>query len=1266
MAGSDKTAGDRFGRSPDNGGLRTGMRSCVAMRLISCFLLLIQIVVQLLPQVLAESGSTIFEQTIESPSSGTGSVESAASHSSEASTGLLLPVASASSESSSSYVFSEASASQSSSFVPNPNPIPVRVVITELAWMGSDLSTADEWVEIAAFASGSTSLPRSVDSWTLLSVKAGVETVIARLPAFSLASGSVLVIANNSAAVSRMMSEPTVVTTGMSLPNTQLLLRLRDGSGTLIDEVDDGVGSPFAGANPSGGGPKATMQRADPWKAGNMQLNWKTATDSCGWDEGVPVFGSPGRLSCVDPSIPQSSSSAASSSVSASGSSMSSISSASGASLSFDSSAPASAESSGGAGSSSPIPSIRLTEILANPVGVDNDEWVEIGSFDTSVIDLAEITLKTGTLRFALSGLLQPGEHRRFGKLLTGLPLPNSSGVVELLWRDRGIDTFSYTETAEGVSVSRLGDGSVTAACVPTPDAPNTLLLPDPHITVQSSNATSGKLTLNLETTMVSGSMAGAACSWSYPDGYTSLSCNPPSHSMPGPIVGDIFMSLKDYCGNTVTRTLHVDVAGILTKKEDGESSFLCTPSAFTGVVVSEVLPNPMGEDADGEWIELWNPSAVEKPLCGWSLDDDERGSAPYRLDHLRLPAGDRLLFSRKDIELSLNNDRDAIRLFAPLPMGGSGAIEIVRYAAAPEGQSFARRDDGVWLWTDPTPAAANAFATPTWPATILARIIQAMPNPSGKDTDGGEWIEVKNETRFPLPLTGWSLETASDSHSLDGIILVPRERKRLEMSSDTLTLANTNGFVRLVDRFGVPLSTLAWVSAKDGQSIVIPTSIQTMTGAIFMGSSDCVTWQVERSDGRRDVLTLSSVETTHIIECTQFVSDLLENEKFEQQIYSEDGSDSAVFVRGTNIAELLLRHGLVVRTAEAVTVHDAQYRVAEDEARIARRGLWASNEYTSLLEESRTLALQRDILKSDGLQIHVSKEGGIVQKGDLLTVTTNVPATMMLAIGTGADIPYVGPIVLDRDMTVRMTAVSEVQTLSGFSVTSNSIQSYALLKSTYPKLAVSEVYPSPAKGESEWVELWNPSDEIVSLVGWTIDDAVDIGSKPAKLPIGAMLLPGERLRFEGLPVAWNNTGDHVRLIAPNGKVTHDMEFASTKTGRAIAVVFGSDGRPMGQCATVQPTPGTENRCVEASAVAKKKASTRKATASASSHDVRYRNVLLEQLETTPIGALFRQLESWDSESDGLGSLAAQVLLLALAAALIGVIAYLRQSSRIL
>ncbi|MFN7088246.1 MAG: lamin tail domain-containing protein, partial [Candidatus Paceibacteria bacterium] len=46
-------------------------------------------------------------------------------------------------------------------------------------------------------------------------------------------------------------------------------------------------------------------------------------------------------------------------------------------------------------------------------------------------------------------------------------------------------------------------------------------------------------------------------------------------------------------------------------------------------LVVNEFMPNPKGNDAEGEWIELKNTGADRINLLNWQLDDIEGGSQP-------------------------------------------------------------------------------------------------------------------------------------------------------------------------------------------------------------------------------------------------------------------------------------------------------------------------------------------------------------------------------------------------------------------------------------------------------------------------------------------------------------------------------------------------------------------------------------------------------------------------------------------------------------
>lgn len=183
--------------------------------------------------------------------------------------------------------------------------------ISEVLWMGSDLSTADEWVEMTNPSDAET---LDLSGWTLWTLSSkGDDTLIVRfLTGTTLEPGASAIIANAGAAASRLLDEPDVITTAMSLPNTKLRLTLRDHKGSVVDQVDDGIGAPFAGANPSGG-TKASMERIDLLVAGTEPTNWRSATRASGLDDGANLLATPGSFDGFMPSPPSQSSSSSSS-----------------------------------------------------------------------------------------------------------------------------------------------------------------------------------------------------------------------------------------------------------------------------------------------------------------------------------------------------------------------------------------------------------------------------------------------------------------------------------------------------------------------------------------------------------------------------------------------------------------------------------------------------------------------------------------------------------------------------------------------------------------------------------------------------------------------------------------------------------------------------------------------------------------------------------------------------------------------------------------
>jgi hypothetical protein len=131
-------------------------------------------------------------------------------------------------------------------------------------------------------------------------------------------------------------------------------------------------------------------------------------------------------------------------------------------------------------------------------------------------------------------------------------------------------------------------------------------------------------------------------------------------------------------------------------------------------LIVTEIMPNPDGNDGKNEWIELSNTGAATLNLGNWTLDDGENGSKPYTIpDTTEIPAGTSLVISITETKISLGNTEDMVRL---ADFDGKIVSEI-SYEEAPSGQSYSLietvNEDGEtssdWIWTDtPTPGLPN------------------------------------------------------------------------------------------------------------------------------------------------------------------------------------------------------------------------------------------------------------------------------------------------------------------------------------------------------------------------------------------------------------------------------------------------------------------------------------------------------------------------------------------------------------------------------
>ncbi|HUC01429.1 MAG TPA: lamin tail domain-containing protein [Candidatus Paceibacterota bacterium] len=138
-------------------------------------------------------------------------------------------------------------------------------------------------------------------------------------------------------------------------------------------------------------------------------------------------------------------------------------------------------------------------------------------------------------------------------------------------------------------------------------------------------------------------------------------------------------------------------------------------------IYINEWFPNPVGNDAAGEFVELYNSGTVSVPLAGYTLGDGAKKR--FSLDGYSIPPGGYLSLTHAEDKLTLKNTDGALFLYGP----DGRLVDNAAFAgAAPEGKSYSRvdysaADIGHFAFTYPTPGTANrtidmSVATQSYP----------------------------------------------------------------------------------------------------------------------------------------------------------------------------------------------------------------------------------------------------------------------------------------------------------------------------------------------------------------------------------------------------------------------------------------------------------------------------------------------------------------------------------------------------------------------
>jgi len=135
--------------------------------------------------------------------------------------------------------------------------------------------------------------------------------------------------------------------------------------------------------------------------------------------------------------------------------------------------------------------------------------------------------------------------------------------------------------------------------------------------------------------------------------------------------------------------------------------------------------------------------------------------------------------------------------------------------------------------------------------------------------------------------------------------------------------------------------------------------------------------------------------------------------------------------------------------------------------------------------------------------------------------------------------------------------------------------------------IAINEFVPRPGHDWNndgvvnvgdEYIELLNHGTIDVNLSGWSLDDEVNVGSNPYRLP-GITLKPGERIVFYGSETGLllSDGGDGVRLLKPNGQLADAYNYTVVRFPDQSFCRLPDNGGADDWNTNCFPTPGLQN-----------------------------------------------------------------------------------------
>ena len=270
-------------------------------------------------------------------------------------------------------------------------------------------------------------------------------------------------------------------------------------------------------------------------------------------------------------------------------------------------------------------------------------------------------------------------------------------------------------------------------------------------------------------------------------------------------------------------------------------------------VLINEVMANAKGLTAlpETEYVEIYNASDSDISLNGWSFVYDGKDT---KLPDVVLPGGDYAVLYRSGRDISVASGALSLGISTfPSTLATAGktiglkkttgeTIDEMTYPTARAGISYERGEDGIWhLSTDEkggTPGAVNSFSASVLdnskPGDVL--INEVMANVKGLTTlPETEYVEIYNVSGHDISLNSWSFVYEGKGIELPNVVLpagafavlyragrdivVANGAISIGVSAFPSTLANVGKTIGIKNAKGEHIDEMTYLAAKAGVS---------------------------------------------------------------------------------------------------------------------------------------------------------------------------------------------------------------------------------------------------------------------------------------------------------------------------------------------------------------------------------------------------------------------------------------------------------------